>query len=122
MFFSSPENTLKHFSSLLNNLNSFIINFKNKIKRLKYLNTFTHSSLTHPINYGVIQVPENCQAVVHSIPALYSAVEFDVASFLYHDITTICVMNMGMSLWNVQCILCKECLSETPISHQSQEY
>ena len=98
MFFSSPENTLKHFSSLLNNLNSFIINFKNKIKRLKYLNTFTHSSLTHPINYGVIQVPENCQAVVHSIPALYSAVEFDVASFLYHDITTICVMNMGMSL------------------------
>ena len=86
---------------------------------MKYLNTIANSCLAHPIYNHVIQVPEDCKAVMYSVSTLHSTVQLNVTSLLHHDVPTICVMDSSMSLWNWQC---KDCLSETPISHKSQEY
>ena len=78
------------------------IELKVKLGKGKYLHTISHSSLTHPVYDCVIQIPENCKAVMYSVSTFHSAIEFNVTSSLYHDITTISVMDMGMSLWNTK--------------------
>ena len=79
------------------------IELKVKLGKGKYLHTISHSSLTHPVYDCVIQIPENCKAVMYFVSTFHGAIEFDVTSPLYHDKTTVTVMNLGMNFCKVQC-------------------